>query len=83
MDRTIQGHCGQSRFQSLRNHLEKDAKDNLATSKKQTIKNMEKENKKYADTDKVLEITEWFDASPERVFKAWTNKKDLLAWYGP
>ncbi len=44
---------------------------------------MESINKKYEDPGKVLEITELFDASPERVFKAWTDRKDLLAWYGP
>lgn len=32
---------------------------------------------------KVLEIVELFDAKPERVFKAWTNKKDFVSWYGP
>jgi uncharacterized protein YndB with AHSA1/START domain len=32
---------------------------------------------------KVLEIIELFDATPERVFKAWTNKKDFMSWYGP
>jgi uncharacterized protein YndB with AHSA1/START domain len=32
---------------------------------------------------KVLEIVELFDATPERVFKAWTNKKDFVSWYGP
>jgi uncharacterized protein YndB with AHSA1/START domain len=32
---------------------------------------------------KVLEMTELFDASPERVFKAWTDKKDFISWYGP
>ena len=47
---------------------------------------MEKEIKKRRDEtapDKTLEIIELFDASPERVFKAWTNKKDLISWYGP
>ena len=43
---------------------------------------MEKISKKI-DPKKVLEITELFDASPERVFKAWTNKNDFVAWYGP
>jgi uncharacterized protein YndB with AHSA1/START domain len=32
---------------------------------------------------KVLEIIELFDAKPERVFKALTNKKDFMSWYGP
>lgn len=31
----------------------------------------------------VLEMTELFDAPPERVFKAWTTKKDFISWYGP
>ncbi len=47
---------------------------------------MEKVSKKYQDEihpDKVLEMTELFDATPDRVFKAWTNKKALMSWYGP
>ena len=47
---------------------------------------MEKVSKLYRDeihSDQVLEMTEMFDATPERVFKAWTNKKDLVSWYGP
>jgi len=32
---------------------------------------------------KVLEITEIFNTTPERLFKAWTNEKDFTAWYGP
>jgi len=47
---------------------------------------MEKVSKLYMDeihSDQVLEMTEMFDAAPERVFKAWTNKKDLVSWYGP
>jgi len=47
---------------------------------------MEKVNKMHKDEThpgKVLEMTELFDAAPERVFKAWTNKKDLISWYGP
>lgn len=35
------------------------------------------------DQGKVLEITELFDAKPERVFKAWTDRKDFISWYGP
>jgi len=42
---------------------------------------MEKSTKK--DEDKVLEIVELFDATPERMFKAWTNKKDFVSWLGP
>ena len=30
-----------------------------------------------------LVITKTFDASPERVFNAWTNAKDIATWYGP
>ena len=47
---------------------------------------MEKEIKKHrneTEPDKVLEIIELFDASPERVFKAWTKRQDLISWYGP
>ena len=32
---------------------------------------------------RVLEIVQLFDASPERVFKAWTNKNGFVSWYGP
>lgn len=42
---------------------------------------MEKPTK--VDQGQVLEIVELFDATPERVFKAWTNRKDFVAWYGP
>jgi uncharacterized protein YndB with AHSA1/START domain len=42
---------------------------------------MEKQTKE--DQGKVLEIVQLFDAKPERVFKAWTTKKDFTAWYGP
>ena len=42
---------------------------------------MEKAAKK--DQGSVLEMVELFDATPERVFKAWTNKKDFVSWYGP
>ena len=42
---------------------------------------MEKAAKK--DQGSVLEMVELFDATPERVFKAWTSKKDFVSWYGP
>jgi uncharacterized protein YndB with AHSA1/START domain len=42
---------------------------------------MEKTAKR--EQDSVLEMVELFDATPERVFKAWTNKKDFVSWYGP
>ena len=45
---------------------------------------MEKVSKLYRDeihSDQVLEMTEMFDATPERVFKAWTNKKDMACVY--
>ena len=42
---------------------------------------MEKPTKE--DQSKVLEIVQLFDAKPEIVFKAWTNKKDFVSWYGP
>ncbi|MBC7888305.1 MAG: SRPBCC domain-containing protein [Ferruginibacter sp.] len=32
---------------------------------------------------KVIDITEVFDTTPERLFKAWTNEKDFAAWFGP
>ena len=41
------------------------------------------ENPTKKDQGKVLEMVEFFDATPERVFKAWTNKKDFVSWYGP
>ena len=31
----------------------------------------------------VLEIVELFDATPESVFKAWTNRAAFMSWYGP
>ena len=42
---------------------------------------MEKAAKKGPES--VLEMLELFDATPERVFKAWTSKKDFVSWYGP
>lgn len=33
--------------------------------------------------DRVLEMTEVFNTTPKRLFKAWTNEKDFAAWYGP
>lgn len=41
------------------------------------------ENKTTKGQAPVLEIVELFDAPPERVFTAWTNKKDFISWYGP
>ena len=35
------------------------------------------------DQGKVLEIVELFDAKPERVFNAWTNRKEFVSWFGP
>ena len=32
---------------------------------------------------KVIDITEVFDTTPERLYKAWTNEKDFSAWFGP
>ena len=32
---------------------------------------------------KVIEITEVFNTTPERLFKAWINEKDFAAWFGP
>ncbi len=32
---------------------------------------------------KVIDITEVFDTTPERLFKAWTDEKDFAAWFGP
>ena len=43
---------------------------------------MEKQQTKK-DQGKVLEIVELFNATPEREFQAWTNRKDFVAWYGP
>lgn len=34
-------------------------------------------------TDKVIDITEVFDTTPERLFNAWTNEADFTAWFGP
>jgi uncharacterized protein YndB with AHSA1/START domain len=34
-------------------------------------------------TDKVLEITELFNASPETVFNAWTDREEFSSWIGP
>jgi uncharacterized protein YndB with AHSA1/START domain len=42
---------------------------------------MEKPTKN--DEGQVLEIVELFDATPERIFKAWTNREDFVSWYGP
>ncbi|MBI5372050.1 MAG: SRPBCC domain-containing protein [Sphingobacteriales bacterium] len=33
--------------------------------------------------EKVLEMTEFFDTTAQRLFKAWTDEKDFSAWYGP
>ena len=41
------------------------------------------EVKEKKNQEKVLEIVELFDTTPARLFKAWTNEKDLSAWYGP
>lgn len=42
-------------------------------------------NTKLSDIskDKVLEMTQVFNTTPKRLFKAWTNEKDFAAWYGP
>jgi uncharacterized protein YndB with AHSA1/START domain len=32
---------------------------------------------------KMIEITEEFDITPERLFKAGTNEKDLTGWFAP
>ena len=32
---------------------------------------------------KTVAITEVFDTTPERLFKAWTNEQDFAAWFGP
>jgi uncharacterized protein YndB with AHSA1/START domain len=42
---------------------------------------MEKPTKN--DEGQVLEIVELFDATSERIFKAWTNREDFVSWYGP
>ncbi len=39
--------------------------------------------KEKKNPEKVLEMTQIFDTDPERLFKAWTDEKDLAAWYGP
>jgi len=36
-----------------------------------------------ATTDQQVLITRIFEASRERVFKAWTDPDELAAWYGP
>jgi uncharacterized protein YndB with AHSA1/START domain len=40
-------------------------------------------SKNDLQTEKNLEMVEIFNASPERVFKAWTDKNDFISWYGP
>lgn len=35
------------------------------------------------NSEKVLEMTELFDATPEKVFNAWIDKKQFISWYGP
>lgn len=42
-----------------------------------------KMKQKNLSQEKVLEMTEVFNTTPERLFKAWTNEKDFAAWYGP
>ena len=42
-----------------------------------------KMKQKNLSQDKVLEMTEVFNTTPERLFKAWTDEKDFAAWYGP
>lgn len=37
----------------------------------------------HPSKDKVLEMTEVFNTTPQRLFKAWTTEKDFAAWYGP
>jgi len=39
--------------------------------------------KEEKNQEKVLEMTEMFDTTPQRLFKAWTDEKDFSAWYGP
>lgn len=36
-----------------------------------------------AQTGLALEIDRWLDASPERVFEAFTNEDQLRQWWGP
>jgi uncharacterized protein YndB with AHSA1/START domain len=36
-----------------------------------------------AATDELVLITRIFEASRERVFRAWTDPDELAAWYGP
>ena len=42
---------------------------------------MEKPVKEYLE--KVLEIVELFNATPESVFNAWTDRAAFMSWYGP
>lgn len=42
---------------------------------------MEKPAKEHQG--KVLEIIELFDATPENVFNAWTDRTAFMSWYGP
>ena len=44
------------------------------------MKNLQQEQ---ISAGKVIDITEVFDTTPERLFKAWTNEKDFAAWFGP
>ena len=45
--------------------------------------NMKMKQEEQVSPGKVLEMTEVFNTTPERLFKAWTNEKDFVAWYGP
>ena len=41
------------------------------------------ENPTKQSQDKVLEMVRVFDAPPEKVFSAWTVRKEFVSWYGP
>lgn len=43
---------------------------------------MEKAQNKL-QTETTLEMIEVFNSSPEKVFKAWTDRNDFISWYGP
>jgi uncharacterized protein YndB with AHSA1/START domain len=45
--------------------------------------NMKTQQSEQTTQGSVINITEVFDTTPERLFEAWTNEEDFAAWYGP
>lgn len=44
---------------------------------------MKKSTEELVSSAKVIDITEVFNTTPARLFKAWTDEKDFAAWFGP